>query len=435
MASENGQQKENKDFWVQCISDKILKGMNLKNRYKFLNLNLMSVLEPEYFNFLKKTQKFYLNLEKGHKITHKEDFYQWIPIIGEAGLVTRVNKFDVIGMAYEPHGMMAEFMRVLATDFFDPQMAMGMGATVLAINPLLLHHENVDIRLKALKELVTGKRIGCICITEPERGSDAVHMLTTCAQQDDGSFLLNGHKIYQTNGPKADWAVVYAVAEENNGNTMGQFLVDTSWDGWTAERVNIPWTPRMHVGKETFNDLKVPKECVLANPGQGREHLFEGLNLERIGIVILNLAEAWNALSHAVIYANMRKQFNQEILKYQGVGFPLADSWAKTMNLTLATFHVCQIIDKKMKEFNGVLPKDINLALGANAAQLKSQSSKLTERVCYECMNLMGGAGACDNTLMQDLLGISRIQEMGGGTRQIQQLLMSYALRRIFRMM
>jgi acyl-CoA dehydrogenase len=307
-----------------------------------------------------------------------------------------------------------------------------MGASVLAINPLMLHHENIEIRLKALKELVTGQKIGCICITEPERGSDAVHMLTTCNEQSDGSFILNGEKIYQTNGSKADWAVVYAVTEKNNGNTMAQFLVDTSKEGWKAERVNIPWTPRIHIGKETFTNLKIPSDCVIGKPGMGRSHLFEGLNLERLGIVCLNAAEAWNAVTHAAIYANMRKQFDQEILKYQGVGFPLSDLWAETMNLTLAALNVCQMVDDKMEQF-GTLPKEFNLALMATASQLKSISSKLSERAAYECANIMGGAGVCDNTLMQDLLGITRIQEIGGGTRQIQQYIMSYALRQLFK--
>lgn len=419
---------------VQCINDEILEKLSLKNRYNFLNINLMSILKPKYMSFLREAQNFYVKFEKRNEITHTEDFYEWIPEIGEKGLITRVNPFVDAGLNLEPNGMVAEFMRVLATDFFDPQLAMGMGATVLAVNPLVLHHENVNIRLKALEELVTGKKIGCICITEPERGSDAVHMLTTADEQEDGSYILNGEKIYQTNGTKADWAVIYAVTEKNNGNTMGQFLVDTSWDGWKAERVNIPWTPRMHVGKETFTNLRVPKEYVLGGPGKGREHLFEGLNLERLGIVILNIAEAWNALSHAIIYCNMREQFNQAILKYQGVGFPLSDQWAKTMNMTLAALHICQIVDEKLEQHDGALPKQLNLALGANASQLKSQSAKLTERVCYECANLMGGAGACDNTLMHDLLGISRIQEMGGGTRQIQQYIMSLALRKIFKM-
>ncbi|MFX0071705.1 MAG: acyl-CoA dehydrogenase family protein [Candidatus Hermodarchaeota archaeon] len=420
---------------VQCINDEILEKLSLKNRNKFLSNNLMSILKPEQFNFLKQTQKFYERFEKKNNITHKEDYYDWIPTLGKEGLVSRMNRFDEIGLNFEPYGLTIEFMRALATDFFDPQLTMGMGASVLAINPLMLHHENIEIRLRALKELVTGEKIGCCCITEPERGSDAVHMLTTCEEQDDGSFLINGEKIYQTNGPKAHWAIVYACTEKSNGNTMAQFLVDTSWDGWKAERVNIPWTPRMHIGKEIFTNLKVPKDCILGPPGQGREHLFEGLNLERLAIVALNIAEAWNAITHAIIYSNMRKQFNLEVLKYQGVGFPLADLWAQTMNLTLAFLHITELVDQKMEQFGRTLPKQFNLALVANASQLKSQSAKLSERVCYECVNLMGGAGACDNTLMEDLLGISRIQEMGGGTRQIQQYIMSLALRQLFKML
>jgi len=419
---------------VQCINDEILEKLSLKNRYKFLNYNLMSFLDKEYFDFLKKAQKFFISFEKKNNITHNEDFYEWIPEIGKEGLVTRINKFDFLDLNFEPYGFTAEFMRTLATDFFDPQLTMGMGANVLAINPLLVHHEDNEIRINALRELVTGQKNGCICITEPERGSDAVHMLTTCDQQEDGSYLINGEKIYQTNGPKADWAIIYAVSEKNSGNTMGQFLVDTTWEGWNVERINIPWTPRIYIGKETFSNLKIPPDFVLGKPGQGREHLFEGLNLERLGIVILNAAEAWNAITHTVIYANMRKQFNQEILKYQGVGFPLTDLWAETMNLTLSTLNVCQMVDKKVEQF-GTLPKEFSLALMATASQLKSISAKLAQRTAYECSNLMGGAGVCDNTLMQDLLGITRIQEIGGGTRQIQQYIMSLTLRQLFKLL
>jgi len=424
----------NKKGEVQCINDEILEKMSLKHRYNFLNNNLMSILKPDDFNFLKQAQKFFLRFEKKNNITHNEDFYDWIPEIGKEGLVTRINSFKELGLNYEPYGMTAEFMRCLAIDFFDPQLAMGVGANVLCVNPLMSHHEDVDERLKALKELVTGEKIGCICITEPERGSDALHMLTTCEENKDGSYTINGEKIYQTNGAKADLAVVYAVAEENNGNTMAQFLVDTSWEGWNVERLNIPWTPRVSIGKETFTNLRVPAEYVLAKPGRGREHLFEGLNLERLGIVLLNVSEAWNAISHATIYANMRKQFDQEILKYQGVGFPLADMWAKTMSLTLAALHICQIIDEKIEQF-GTLPQNFNLTLVVTASQLKSQSAKLTERVCFGCADLMGGAGLCDNTLMSDLLGISRIHQVGGGTSQIQKYIMSLALRQLFKLL
>ena len=92
------------------------------------------------------------------------------------------------------------------------------------------------------------------------------------------------------------------------------------------------------------------------------------------------------------------------------------------------------MIDDKMEKF-GTIPKDFNLALGSTASQLKFLSAKLSERVVYEAANIMGGAGVCDNTLMHDLLGISRIQEIGGGTRQIQSHIMSSALRQLFKLL
>jgi alkylation response protein AidB-like acyl-CoA dehydrogenase len=90
------------------------------------------------------------------------------------------------------------------------------------------------------------------------------------------------------------------------------------------------------------------------------------------------------------------------------------------------------MVDKKVEQF-GTLPKQFSLALAATASQLKSISAKLSQKTAYECANLMGGAGVCDNTLMHDLLGITRIQEIGGGTRQIQQYIMSFSLRQLFK--
>lgn len=422
-------------FKVQAINDEILAKLSLKNRYNFINSNLMPILTQEEFNFLKKVQKFCLKFEKDNNITHgpEEDIYDWIPIFGAEGYITRQHAFECIDLNYEEYGFTADFLRILALDIFDPQFAMSGGATVICINPIYEHHENMPIRLDALKQLVTGKTPGCLLITEPERGSDAVHMLTTCEEQDDGSFILNGEKIYNTNAPKAKWAVAYATAEKNNGNTMAQFLINTEWDGWHCERVGIPWVPKLYLGKEHLENLRVPKEYVLGGVGKGKEYLFEGLVPERVAIAMRGISECWGALSHAFIYSNLRKQFDQEILKFQGVGFLLTDLWAKTTNLTLAMLKYCEVYDEKMKKYGGELPQTISQSMVANASQFKYQAALLSKKVCYECANLMGGAGLCDNTLMHDYLNISRIQEIIGGSRQIQQYIMSINLRRMFR--
>jgi butyryl-CoA dehydrogenase len=423
-------------YMDRAINEEILEKMSLKNRYAFLNTNLMTVLEQNQMNFLKSAQKFCIRYEKKNEITHApdEEFYHWIPDFGKEGLISRAHPYSEIDVNFEEHGLTIELLRCLSLSFFDPQFSMAGGATILAINPVYFHHEGIPIRLEILKKYVTGVTPGAILITEPERGSDAVHQLTLCKENEDGSFLINGEKIFNTNAPKSDYVIMYATAEQNNGNTMAQFLVDTSWDGWNCDRVFIPWVPKVWIGHEHFNNMNVPKDYVLGGIGKGREHLFEGLVPERIGIALDATSQCWNALAFASIYANNRKQFNQEILKFQGVGFLLTDLWAQLMNVTQGLLRFTEKYDEKVEKFGEELPKNLSQAMVAAASQFKYHICALSKEICYEAANLMGGAGLCDNTLMHDLLNISRIQEIVGGSRQIQQYILSMAMRTLYKM-
>jgi len=214
---------------------------------------------------------------------------------------------------------------------------------------------------------------------------------------------------------------------------MGQFLINTSWDGWNCERIGIPWIPKLYVGHEYLKDLRVPKEYVLGGVGKGREHLFEGLVPERIAIALRGVSESWGALTHAIIYANLRKQFDQEILLFQGMGFPLADIWARVISMSHGLLKFAETYDEKMIKYEGELPSHISQTMIGMASQYKYSCAKLSRKVCYETANLMGGIGFTDNTLMDNYLRISRTQEIIGGSRQVQQLLMSRALRKFYK--
>jgi len=423
-------------FEVQAINDEILEALSLENRYSFVNNNLRTVLTPEQFSFFNEVQRFCKRFEKKNDITHgpEEDIYDWVPAFGKKRYISRFHDYSKVGVDVEPWGAVADLLRTLAIDLFDTQFSMGSGATVLATNPLWDHHDNVPVRLEALQDMLTGKSCGAILITEPERGSDATHMLTTCEEQEDGSFILNGTKIFSTNAPKSEWVVGYATTEANNSNTMAQFLINTHWDGIDVQRVGIPWVPKLYLGKEELVNLRVPPEYVLGGPGRGKAHLFEGLIPERIGIAMVSISQCWGAVALAAIYANMREQMGREILKWQGVGFPLTDYWSKTTNLTLALLKFCELYDDKMEKFEGELPNIIRQTMVASASQLKYHITNLSKEICYECGNLMGGAGVCDNTAMHDYMNISRIQEIIGGTSQIQQYIMSMSLRTLYKM-
>ena len=422
-------------FETQVINDEILEKLSLENRYSFLNSCLDSMLKPKEMDFLTQVEAFCLKYENDNNITHgpNEDIYDWVSDFGKAGYINRAHKFEMLDLNYKPYGLTAELMRGLAIDQFDPQLLMMMGASILCINPLEAHHENIPIRLEALRDVVTGNSPGCILITEPERGSDATHQLTTCEEQDDGSFILNGEKVYNTNAPKSKWAVAYATSEQNNPGKMGQFLINTTWDGWSCERVNIPYGPKIYIGKETLTNLRIPKDCALGGIGKGREHLFEGLVPERILIATQNICECWCALSHAAIYSNMRQQFNKPIINFQGVGQLLSELWARTHTMTYGLLKFCEDYDEKIEKYGGELPSHISRALVAVASQFKYVCADLTKDVCYEAGNLMGGAGLSDNTLMHELVNISRIQEIVGGSRQIQLYIITSALNSIFK--
>ncbi len=426
-------------FMTQVVNEDILKNLSLKKRYAWLRANMMSALTDDEMNFFDEVGRFCLKQER--KVNHwKDDVYNWIPEFGAAGFVTRGQNFPEVGLDWgDKAGLTYEMMRCMAVDSFDPQFNMGMGATVLAINPIKAHHDKRAVPLEALKDLVSGKNTGAILITEPERGSDSLHPLTKTDANPDGSFTVNGVKAFNTNAAASSckWLVLYGTtdpASPDAQNKMTQLLIQVPNDAVKIERVYIPWVSKLKLGKETITNCKVPADQVLGGVGKGRDHQFEGLVPERLGIAILDAAECWGTLAYAGLYANQRLQFGKPILTLQGAGFTLCEWWAKTANYSMAVLRFCEQFDAKMKKFNGQLPTNLSMALVASAAQLKYEGAALADRVCYEMANLMGGAGVCDNTLMQDYLGVSRIQEVVGGTRQIMLYIMSMSQRQLFKM-
>jgi alkylation response protein AidB-like acyl-CoA dehydrogenase len=427
-------------FETQVVNEEILKNLSLKKRYAWVRANMMSVLTDEEMSFFDEVGRFCLKQEK--TVNHwKDSVYDWIPTFGAEGYVTRGQNYPEIDIDWgEKAGLRYEMMRCLAVDMFDPQFNMGMGATVLAINPIKAHHESREVCLGALKDLVSGSATGAILITEPDRGSDSLHPLTKTEPTDDGGFIINGVKAFNTNAaaPTCKWLVLYGTTDPSNEaespNNMTQLLIEVPNDAVQIERVYIPWVPKLRLGKETITDCKVPAEQVLGGVGTGRDHQFEGLVPERVGIAILDAAELWGVLAYAGLYANMRMQFGKPVLTLQGAGFTLCEWWAKSSNYSQAVLRFCETYDAKVAKYGGELPKALGQALVASAAQLKYEGAALADRVCYEMANLMGGAGVSDNTLMQDYLGVSRIQEVVGGTRQIMLYIMSMAQRQLFKM-
>ena len=276
--------------------------------------------------------------------------------------------------------------------------------------------------------MISGRKVGCIGITEPNRGSDAVNMTTTCKKTED-SIIYNGQKVYTTNGPKADYFCTYAVYDtEHPRKTMVQTMIKKDF-GVKTERLKINSVPRVHIAHTILNDVKIPKEYILADNGDGYIRLFEGLVPERLGIMGSGIGIAWAGLIYGIIYTNLRKQFGQEVIKYEGVGFGLAELLSKCTAATSLALQVATIYDEKV--LNSENPnKEAEKWVAAVSSQGKFYVSKLTHEVCYEIQQHMGGVSVTDNTPVDELMDTSKIEEVIGGARNIQLFIIQNLLRR-----
>ncbi|MFW9990492.1 MAG: acyl-CoA dehydrogenase family protein [Candidatus Odinarchaeota archaeon] len=422
---------------VQLLDDEILEYLSLENQYKIFNFNLMQFLDQENMDYMEGIQQ--LAIKKDEEINgihghNNLDYYDegWFKWAGENALITR-------GIPYPhrddvEHGLLKETLRCWNMEIFNPQFDMAMGASVLGINPIAHHHNDRESLLSDLRDLLDGKKIACIGITEPGRGSDAVNMTVKADRGEDGSMTVNGIKCYTTNSPKADVCVVYAVTNPNDPrSTMMQGVSHKEWDkGFKAERLGIPSVPKVHIGKTIFEDAYIPADYVTGDEGEGYKILFEGLVPERIGIAASNIGQCWGAFTLAMLYANVRKQFGEEILKHQAIGMSvLAKYYGRLSQATMALIKLAEEYDRRVDQ----MPDDpLMNPYVAIASQMKESAALLVHELTYECMHAMGGTGVTDQCKMPLYQGISEIAEVVGGTRNVQLLIGSRTMRTMFRM-
>ena len=420
---------------TQLVEDGILDIMKLKNQFGVFNNNMMMLLSDEDKAYVEGIQKLCLEQEEKINGIHGHnniDHYEWFPWAGKHALINRSNE--------HPHrddieiGLKAEILRQWTMDIFDPQFSLSLGASVLAVNALAHHNNGRENLLKDLEDLLTGNKIGCICITEPTRGSDAVNMIVKAEKVNDG-IVINGIKCYNTNSPKADIAVVYAVYNTDDPRgTMVQGVSHKDWDrGFRAERIGIPSVPKVHIGKTIFEDAHIPTDYITGDNGEGYGILFEGLVPERIGIAALNVGQMWGAFSLGALYSTVRKQFKQKILLHQAVGMSvLAKYHARLTSVTMALLKLAEAYDKKKDELVGISP--FMNPFVATASHLKEYTSILYHELAYEVMHAMGGTGVTDQTKMPHYQGVSEIAEVVGGTRNVQLLIGSRTINTMIKM-
>ena len=209
----------------------------------------------------------------------------------------------------------------------DGGLSFSICAHLLACVVPIVHHANDEQKRTYLPRLANGTLIAANAMSEPDSGSDAYAMKTT-AVRDGAGYRLNGTKMWTTNGPVADLAVVYAVTDPAKGYYGGisVFLVETGTPGFTAgqtfEKMGLRTSP---IGEVVLEDVYVPAGAMIGNPGAGTMAFTQSMEWERVCIGAKHVGTMQRLLEKSVKYARTRAAFGEKIGKYQAVAHKIAD--------------------------------------------------------------------------------------------------------------
>ena len=267
-----------------------------------------------------------------------------------------------------------------------------------------------------LKPLARGEKLGCFCLTEPHTGSDAA-AITTRADRDGDSFVLNGVKHYITTGSHADVAIVFAVTDKSAGKKgISCFLVPTATPGYKVARIERKMGQHASdTAQIVFADCRVPASALLGQEGEGYKIALSNLEAGRIGIAAQSVGMARAAFEAAVAYARERVTFGVPIIEHQAVNFRLAD---------MAT----QIDAARLMVWRAATLKDAGKPCLVEASMAKMYASEMAEKVCSAAIQIHGGCGYTDETAVERIARDVRITQIYEGANDIQRLVIGRAI-------
>lgn len=268
---------------------------------------------------------------------------------------------------------------------------------------------------KYLRPMAEGKKIGAYGLTEPGSGSDAGGMKTT-AKLDGDHYIINGSKIFITNGGIADIYVVFAVTDPESKNGTSAFIVESDFEGFSVgkkeKKMGIRSSPTTEI---IFDNCRVPKENLLGAEGDGFKIAMKTLDGGRNGIAAQAVGIAQGALDAAVAYSKERVQFGKPISANQGVSFKLADMGTATEASRLLTYQAAWL------ESN-------NLPYGKQSAMAKLMAGDTAMKVTTEAVQVFGGYGYTKDYPVERFMRDAKITQIYEGTQEIQRLVISRML-------
>jgi butyryl-CoA dehydrogenase len=269
---------------------------------------------------------------------------------------------------------------------------------------------------KWLPALATGERMGCFLLTEPNAGTDAGGICTTY-RREGNEFVINGSKIFITNGGYLGTGIVFASFDRSlRHKGISAFIVDLKSPGVTVlKNENKMGVRGTYTTAFALDNLRVPAENLLGEEGRGFHIAMETLNGGRIGIASQALGIAEGAFERALAYAKERKQFDQLISEFQAIQFKLADMYARIETSKLMTYRAAWLKDNKMPHVK-------------ESAACKLLASEGANYVTKEAIQILGGYGYVCDYEVERMYRDAKVTEIYEGTSEVQRLVISKML-------
>lgn len=284
--------------------------------------------------------------------------------------------------------------------------------TSLCANPIYMFG-NEEQKQKYLVPLAKGEKLGAFGLTEPNAGTDAAGQ-QTMAVEDGDDYIINGSKIFITNGGYADIYIIFAMTDKSKGTRgISAFIVEATTPGFEVGKKELKLGIKGSSTTELImTNMRVPKANLLGKVGDGFKVAMKTLDGGRIGIAAQALGIAQGAIDETVVYVKERKQFNRPISAFQNTQFQLADMQTKTDAARLLVYRAAQ-------------NKADKLPYGNDAAMAKLFAAETAMEVTTKAVQLFGGYGYTREYPVERMMRDAKITEIYEGTSEVQRMVVS----------